>query len=537
MFRIASFTLGNRTVDLSDDQIVCFVGPNSAGKSSALRAVYNFSHGRPYGSGEGTDYTSSQISAASIRTIESKDKIKEKLLKKLHTTASSVRWFGANTALERGDFDRLLDIALSADPVGLHRFDQLFFYMVSAISRFHTISPTQHVLLTESGPITPLHLLYLDPVLEKKISDISVELFRKEIALNPGAGSSVTLHVGQRPDASKYGGDRTQAYANAVASLPSIMEEGDGLKSTIGLLCSLLGPDKEAFFVDEPDLYLHPPQAYSIAKVIAREKTQSQLFFATHSSRFLQGLAEHAAERVLIIRLEQNYGIYSFRIVDPDVFHKIRTSAILKFTNVIEAVFFQHAFVCEEAADCYLYSTLLERSGHTWSRDSSFWIGVNGKSNLPKSVKALKALAVEPYVICDFDILRERDVARDLFPLIEAQGKDPSEIQSYLEQRIYPQIRANEKLDWEQLKLLGLEAASPYSQIHSDLRKLVENLRTMRIIVNPFGEAESLRTPRHPMKGSEGINYILSLDLSADPTLRKAREFSDLVSDCVLQFS
>ena len=204
----------------------------------------------------------------------------------------------------------------------------------------------------------------------------------------------------------------------------------------MGLLASL-GAEIELFSWTSRILHLHPPQAYSIARIVAREKPTSQLFFSTHSSRFIQGLADSAADRLLVVRLDGTGGRYTADRVDVYVFSEIKSSPILKFNSVIDSVFFQRTFVCEEASHCLFYKTSFERLG--FSTDQTFWIGVSrplkkspmypvrlglpdlspfhmspvnkavfqqpvsGSPTLQRPLPHSRVLCVSPITICDFD--------------------------------------------------------------------------------------------------------------------------------------
>lgn len=297
----------------------------------------------------------------------------------------------------------------------------------------------------------------------------------------------------------------------------------------MGLITTLAEPNVEVFFVDEPDLYLHPPQSYTIAKIISREKKNSQLFFSTHSSRFIQALAEHAADRLLLIRLNNFGGKYSSKLINIDAFSEIRSSPILKFNNVIESIFYTNTIVCEDFSDCLFYSTCLDSLSLSKKNESTLWLGTNGKTNLAKTAYTLKKLAVDPIIVADFDLIRPEHLDRDLIPLVRDMGGEIEKIRDNLKNRIYKQVESNKKLNWDSLKLSGIQAASPFPELFEDLESLIDQLKEIRILINPFGETESLCIPRVGGHGVEAINEMLGIPIDS-PKLRPAREFVAVIA-------
>lgn len=81
-------------------------------------------------------------------------------------------------------------------------------------------------------------------------------------------------------------------------------EQGDGMRSFTGILLNLLIPNFSCFLIDEPESFLHPPQAKILGQIFNETLTENkQLFISTHSQEFLKGLVETNPNRVKIIRI------------------------------------------------------------------------------------------------------------------------------------------------------------------------------------------------------------------------------------------
>src|SRR6202035_5048673 len=130
----------------------------------------------------------------------------------------------------------------------------------------------------------PLHHLYESDDLEKKLSRLFRQAFDFDLVVNRAAGSQVMLHFGAVPAAP--GGDRVaRAYRDAVRELPTIQSQGDGIRAFVGVLLHVLVVDRDIILIDEPEAFLHPPQAGLLGRMLATETPDPrQLFVATHSS-------------------------------------------------------------------------------------------------------------------------------------------------------------------------------------------------------------------------------------------------------------
>jgi predicted ATPase len=292
-FFFEEIRLEKGSIRLQENQVVCLVGPNSSGKSSLLQALHGFATGERRARNSQLQDAKTKLNFSNHSEVTN--------CRHISIRGDRVVWIGGQHRC--GDsfpdfFGRWI-----SEPNGRGGLRNAFVVYLDAHSRFSAVSNTEQINIFSGNPSHPFHIFYKDPELEEELASISRELFGKSTVLNPGAGSHLVLHFGDKIDPDVYGGNRNQNYANAVAELPQISDEGDGIKATIGLLSRVISGDYGCILIDEPDLYLHPPQAHSLAKILVREKKKTQLFFATHSARFLQGLFAEAPDRLKLIRL------------------------------------------------------------------------------------------------------------------------------------------------------------------------------------------------------------------------------------------
>lgn len=126
--------------------------------------------------------------------------------------------------------------------------------------------------------------LELDEGAEKRISDIFERTFDASLALNTLAGEDLVLHIVRKEDERNVS-NTTREEARWFASLPKLQRQGDGLRSFAGTIMSLLVHPTSAILLDEPEAFLHPPQARRLAEVISNEVPGGcQVVIATRTS-------------------------------------------------------------------------------------------------------------------------------------------------------------------------------------------------------------------------------------------------------------
>ncbi len=524
-FFVSRAVLKSKGIHFSDDQVVAIVGPNSSGKSALLSSMY----GRL--TADSQYVRASQVSELAVTRLSDTKEFKDHIENIFTYKDRTIYWFG--NAIGISDSYEAT-VAMWLQPRGLlHHMNKSLADYISARDRLQSVAHVHQLDLLRDQPSHPFHLLYKFPDKENRLSEVSRKIFGVDVMLNPGAGSVLALHVGEKIDAASYGGDRDQRYANEVFKLPEIETQGDGVQATIGLLARVLVSPAVCIFVDEPDLYLHPPQATTLAMALTAATTGKQLFISTHSARFLQGLFSAAPERLKLIRLFKEGQSFDNAEVDEDIFLEVKKDPVLRFTNILDALFFDVSVVCEDPSDCLFFKSSLERLGHGELIENTFWTGAYGKSNLPKLARICRAMRVKTIVICDIDVLSPEGNSHInvLKPLLEAFGETPDDIISQVE-KLHRMVAGNARVTWRTIKDLGLRALETDSASHAAAQKILSDLLDFGIIVIPFGEVESLCSPQKEGHGIQAINAMLDMDID-DPALSNARRLCGTIIGCL----
>ena len=538
------------TLSLAPDSIVLFVGPNSSGKTQSLKDLWN------------------QITSPHrFRGLS----IVDATLEKTGTTSQYLDFIRENSITHNNN---LIMSGLNISPPDAANNDwkqehpryvgRVFAQLIEADERLSAIKERTRINRSEKKPIHPLQALDFDPDRERDTSNTFNNVFGQHLMLDRGAGSVVNLHVGTRPDSAAYGGEYSPEYASEVRKQPDISTEGDGLKAAAGLFLNILAIPKSIYLIDEPDVYLHPPQAYATAREMVNISNGRQLFMATHNAHFVRGLLDTNSERVVLVRLDRSTDIQSAKVIDTEVFRGIDADPLVRFSNLLEAIFFPTSIVCENEADCLFYRNLCRVVDPDGNDNGVFWLSAHGKQNIKKFVSLLRQLGLAVISLPDLDIINNQTNLRTLF---ESHGGTWADIEadfltlarlmrerkptvsaedvatkidaalrnmSTVSDELFPDDTAEEiravmrgASPWREVKESGISAfGKGKNRIAIDC--LLDALQHHGVLAPPVGEMESFfsLSSNH---GMAWVNDVLCLDIARDERLSEARKFGKAI--------
>ena len=378
------------------------------------------------------------------------------------------------------------------------------------------------------------------------------------MVLNRHAGSSLPIHVGEAPPATHGAGAPPREYLEALSALPRLDQQGDGMKSFLGLMLYILTSVYPIVLVDEPEAFLHPPQARLLGRMLGDEKSrETQVFLATHDSDVLRGLLDSSAEDVTIVRLVREGDVNRTAQLDPEKVKDLWKDPLLRYSNILDGLFHEAVVLCEGDADCRFYASVLDAAeageGVVKTPDLLF-THCGGKARMPTVVKALRAVSVPVRVVADFDVLREK---QPLKRIVESLGGDWSRIEgdwqvvksaldsqtrapstgyvkeelvkvlngvetSTLHKEDAERIRQLVKPDsgWDRTKRAGKSAVPPGDAM-ARLGTLTEALRAIGLFVVEVGELEGF-VPEVGGHGPAWVNEVHERGLHSDESASAA---------------
>ena len=388
---------------INQNDIVLFVGPNNVGKSQSLNDIY-------------TKCGSSQASTVVIKSIQA-EKQEGSLLSLLSQvtvgTDNGKYW---NYTVNRTNYSYNKQTGdqdfLNSDCYG--QYKDLFVSHLTTEARLSTCRPASNINRNE--PKThPIHYAAFDYKYLKWLSESFHKAFEQDLNPNITYGASIPLCIGPTPILEKNYTNEIERQADLAKILESykqVQNQGDGIKSFTGILLNLMLDYYCTHLIDEPESFLHPPQARIMGQIIGNSlKNDQQAFISTHSEDIVKGLLDVCEERLKIIRITRKDDTNSFSILDNDKIKEVFADPLLKYSNIMSSLFHKTVVLCESDSDCKLYSIVenhLKQSEGKYSE--TLFIHCGGKQRMAKTAEALLALNIDVRLIPDIDVLNDETI-------------------------------------------------------------------------------------------------------------------------------
>ncbi len=378
----------------------------------------------------------------------------------------------------------------------------------------------------------PIYKLYNSETLATTLSDYFRQAFGVDLIVDRNEMRTVPLHIGQAPDKTAYTIDKQDDYYKKVSTLPKLQDQGDGMRSFASILLDTFTSEYSITLIDEPEAFLHPPQARVLGKMLAKNNpTNRQLFISTHSEDFLQGLLDADNENVTVIRINRIDNVNNISILENREIKKLWGNPLLRYSNILSGLFHEKIVVCESDYDCLFYQAVMnaiyENKGEI--APDILFTHCGGKSRAKDVVKALRAVNVPVVAICDFDLLNS---SQDFKPLITAFGVDWEIIMNEGMKTIYDNMNAkcSSGFDaWGHIKKIG---KSGFTDDAPAAYEKVELLcKSSGLFIVPVGEMECFDKTVNKEK-KDWVYYVLEhYNLSTEPKLDDARSFVQSIVD------
>jgi len=334
--------------------------------------------------------------------------------------------------------------------------------------------------------------------------------------------------------------------------------QGDGMRSFVGALLHALMADWFVVLIDEPEAFLHPPQANLLGRMLAENKPAGrQVVLATHSSDVLRGILDAKGATVTIVRLERRGNMNHAKPLSPEAVTRLWSDPLLRFSNVLDGLFHELVVVCEADADCRFFGAIRDAVGDR--RTDTLFIPSFGKNRLYVVCAALRAVGVTTRAVADIDILREEETCKRLFEILggnwstvqrewkivsdaitsRAPPLSLNQVREQIVDRIdsagggrltrelAEAIRAAVKAvdGWGVVKRVGV-AGIPAGDASKAAEALLANLREHGLFVIAVGELEGFARSIGG-HGPAFVSEVLRKDLAKDSELADARAFLD----------
>lgn len=557
--RLKSVTVSGDELTFPDIGVTAIVGGNNVGKSTLLREIHEWLARHP-GSPPAVD-----------RHI-----VERLTLERTGDETALRNWLQQNSTFVTTQQEGFVRFASSGPlPAGdasyywqrktLGSLAAFFVHYSVALTRAAMVEPVAQRPDIADPPQHPVHVLQDNAHLLREIDTVSRTIFRRPLTLDRLSGQAF-LRVGT-PNADAPPIDAvTRDYRDALAKLPALKAQGDGMKSLLGLLLPVITATYPIVLIDEPEAFLHPPQALQLGKTLAAlaQERNIQVVVATHDRNLLAGLLA-AETSVSVVRLDREGDTTTAHQLSAAEVQALWTDAVMRYSNVLEGVFHRVVVVAEADPDCRFYAAAIDALDESETLpippSEILFIPSGGKDGMSKIVAALRAVSVRVVACPDLDLLDDEGKVRKL---VEAFGGTWSQLKGDYEKavqslkaapvqatcvQVLQQIQAvlegvkdqpwtedtrdlikpatrTSQSEFKKLKRFGVATFSGQAAVHA--KSLLDALDAMGICCIREGELERLAPTLGVAKGSAWLGAALDAEAHKGEKARKqVRRFLD----------
>lgn len=404
-------------ITFDKDDIILLVGANNSGKSRTLKDIRDkiLNNNKPLVLVDDIEFTENNFSAESLISY-----IKENL-KKNNTgdfvfTSDDFCGYTYNSYY----FNQMRDGSFF-DKKDLYK---LFYTFLSTENRLNLTKPIQLMNFQDSQAISVINKLRTDQEMITKLNSFLNNSFKKAIEIddkNIDPQSQISHMIGDFEKIENLVNCNRRDFYNQKDEYEALNDQGDGIRSTVAILASLIVNTNQLYLIDEPETFLHPPQARQLGRDIGQLSRGKQSFIATHNIDFIRGVLESDSQRVKIIKINRIGYDNEFYCLNNESVEKIAKDKNLKYSNLLNGLFYERVILCEDESDCKFYSAILETI-NTEVYQSTLFCAVGGKGQFKRIIALLKELHINWYIIADLDLINSGKDVEDILNSIKSDN-------------------------------------------------------------------------------------------------------------------
>ncbi|MFD5863466.1 ATP-dependent endonuclease [Agromyces sp. NPDC127015] len=409
--------IGGERIELQQAGVTAIVGANNVGKSTILREVVDkLNHRRGFPE-------QPRVAVDSLQTTRKGG------------PNDVIAWLGNNsnfvvqgtsagfqrpqTSIEQ---PRVLVKTWPSPLEGLGALAPFLTFYGNAQGRFSIGGSAEMRESVGDPPQHPVHYLQDSKALLDEVSSVTQQIFGPKLTLDT-LGRTLRLRVGEVSLEAPRIDDIPTEYREQMSRLRPLDEQGDGMRSLLGQLLPVVTAAYRLIVVDEPEAFLHPPQAHALGVELGRLAVTGgvQILVATHDRALLTGLLDSGVD-VSVVRLTRGDGPPKASRLDSAQLKALWTDPVLKYTNVLDGLFHRLVVVAEAEGDCAYLAAALDCEGRgegPLPRNEILFVPTGGKDGMPKVCAALTAVNVPVVAAPDLDVLSDES---KLKALVESVG-------------------------------------------------------------------------------------------------------------------
>ncbi|WP_270207914.1 ATP-dependent nuclease [Streptococcus anginosus] len=438
-----TFNDGNKW-KFNKDDIVLLVGPNNVGKSRTLKDLR-----------EDLNDTSKIKVLVKEVTYETTGFSEEQLRDYFERNYVKDSHGSYDVMIEENVYHSFNDFNFT-NILDEKQFYKALFSFLSTENRLGLTRPIKFNSIVDNQNLNIMRKLDIDSESISKLNQALDSGFQKSVEVHEDyldGNMTKKYKIGESIEICNVIKSNKRDNLNKLKQFEDLHNQGDGIRNAVAVLASIIVNEHSLFLIDEPETFLHPPQARVLGKNIVRLSEGKQLFISTHNIDFIRGVLEEASSRVKIIKIDRYDNNNTFNLVNNDSISNISSDKNLKYTNILNGLFYNQVVLCENESDCKFYSAILEYEDLTTYQNTLF-CAVGGKEQFKKIVPLLKELNIEYKIIADTDLISNTDSLKQLLNSIESQcykriEKQHKQFLENFEREMNSQVKTQERIKTE----------------------------------------------------------------------------------------
>jgi predicted ATP-dependent endonuclease of OLD family len=391
------------------EEINLFVGPNGVGKSRILRDIHNQMR-----NGHKKTVILDSINYESAK--DSDDFATHVAIKENKKIIDTYGVGCANTNLKNYNSFELLKNKTPSLNEGhgqnkKQMFEDLFSKTkVAYLDAYSRLEVAKSVAAANPNGGSPLSLLQS---LTEGFEEIGEELhkifnlaFERSIKLDRFSSGIITFKDRKNNELKEIP-NKYRKIKNFPNSFPLLDDQGDGFKSFVCIVLSILLCKDKIILIDEPEAFLHPKQIRVLGNWIAEYSLSNgnQILIATHNSYFLNSILNNT--EINVIRLNRDNDFTRFSQISPKIVTEISKDPLLSSLPILESVFYRGVILCEGDSDRVFYKSVMDKLIDC--DEDILFINTHGKHVMKNIIPFVKESKVPFKLIADFDLLLSTD--------------------------------------------------------------------------------------------------------------------------------
>lgn len=485
-----------KPLTVSSGHMTVFVGPNHSGKSLVLREIKEES--------TRTKPTTANKVLQSLSFNPLDQSVQDALRAELQAAASEyeqngqpmvhLRLSGEYTFQKKHFTDEVLaklgsieNLRLQLDSWG-HNHVNRFIRLLSGTERLTLLNETGRGNL-RNPPLSIHGILFQDDARRAEFQQIIRAAFGWSFLIDPTGDTNFRVAISEQPFPSGIERSLSKEAIDFFVSCEGIETTSDGVRAFSGMVAAVITSEARVILIDEPEAFLHPALATSVAKELSRQaaKNNLQVVAATHNAAFVHGCVQAGID-LTIVRLTFRKGLATSRVLQPSALVPLMRDPLLRSTGALNGIFYDAVIVTEADRDRAFYDEVNHRNvtfGKEGGIRDCLFLNAQNWQTTARVIGPLRSLGGAAAAIVDVDIVRE-DKGAAFQTLLEAAGMPEGS------RRALGQLRgdlrsklADKKSD---LKSKGVSALSGADR--QDFENLIAQLAEYGVFLVPVGEVE-----------------------------------------------